>query len=63
MHFDEDQPVEIIDMGHANGGPIRVSLGLAINFGDVYHLINFHSFLKRVSVGGDFVPQLHCSSL
>lgn len=48
-------------LGMRSGGAVRVSLGLATNFADVYRLMEFAgSFLDTFPVEGDLAPRLHC---
>ena len=51
----------LADLGMQNGGAVRVSLGLATNFADVYRLVQFaQTFLDTVPVESDLPPRLHC---
>ncbi len=49
------------DLGMQSGGAVRVSLGIATNFADVYHLIQFaQTFLDTVPAETNLAPRVHC---
>ena len=51
----------LAQVGMATGGAIRVSLGLATNFADVYRFMAFATeFCDVTSVSGDLPPRLAC---
>jgi molybdenum cofactor sulfurtransferase len=54
-----DDYIELVGM--PTGGAVRVSLGLATNFADVYRFMSFASVLRDVSdVPADLPPRLAC---
>ncbi len=51
----------LADLGMQSGGAVRVSLGLATNFADVYRLVQFaQTFLDIFPGESDLPPRLHC---
>jgi len=51
----------LADLGMQSGGAVRVSLGLATNFADVYGLVQFaQTFLDTFPGESDLPPRLHC---
>ena len=51
----------LADLGMQSGGAVRVSLGLATNFADVYRLVQFaRTFLDTFPGESDLPPRLHC---
>ena len=51
----------LADLGMQSGGAVRVSLGLATNFADVYRLVQFaQTFLDTFPGESDLPPRLHC---
>jgi molybdenum cofactor sulfurtransferase len=51
----------LADLGMRSGGAIRVSLGLATNFADVYRFVQFaQTFLDTVPTERELPPRLHC---
>jgi molybdenum cofactor sulfurtransferase len=44
-----------------SGGAVRVSLGLATNFADVYYLTQFaQTFLDTIPTETNLAPRMHC---
>lgn len=51
----------LADLGMESGGAVRVSLGLATNFADVYRLVQFaRTFLDTFPGESVLPPRLHC---
>ncbi|HLH61858.1 MAG TPA: aminotransferase class V-fold PLP-dependent enzyme [Ktedonobacteraceae bacterium] len=51
----------LADLGMQSGGAVRVSLGLATNFADVYRLVQFARTFQDTFPGEiDLPPRLHC---
>jgi selenocysteine lyase/cysteine desulfurase len=51
----------LANLGMKSGGAVRVSLGLATNFADVYRLVQFaQTFLDAFPGESDLPPRLHC---
>ncbi|HZU66931.1 MAG TPA: aminotransferase class V-fold PLP-dependent enzyme [Ktedonobacteraceae bacterium] len=51
----------LADLGMQSGGAVRVSLGLATNFADVYQLVQFaRTFVDTFPGETDLPPRLHC---
>jgi molybdenum cofactor sulfurtransferase len=49
------------NLGMQSGGAVRVSLGLATNFADVYHFMQFAEiFLDTYSTESNLLPRVHC---
>jgi molybdenum cofactor sulfurtransferase len=51
----------LANLGMQSGGAVRVSLGLATNFADVYHFMHFaETFLDNIPTESDLEPRVHC---
>ncbi|HXX79754.1 MAG TPA: aminotransferase class V-fold PLP-dependent enzyme [Ktedonobacteraceae bacterium] len=51
----------LANLGMQSGGAVRVSLGLATNFADVYRFMQFAvTFLDSVPTESDLQPRVHC---
>lgn len=51
----------LANLGMQSGGAVRVSLGVATNFADVYQLVQFaHTFLNSFPIERDLAPRGHC---
>jgi molybdenum cofactor sulfurtransferase len=51
----------LADLGMQSGGAVRVSLGLATNFADVYHFTRFaQTFLDTIPTETNLAPRMHC---
>lgn len=51
----------LANLGMQSGGAVRVSLGLATNFSDVYRLVQFaRTFLDTFPAESNLPPRLHC---
>jgi selenocysteine lyase/cysteine desulfurase len=51
----------LANLGMQSGGAVRVSLGLATNFADVYRFMQFaETFLDSVPTESDLQPRVHC---
>lgn len=51
----------LANLGMQSGGAVRVSLGLATNFADVYRFMQFaDTFLDSVPTESDLQPRVHC---
>ncbi len=51
----------LANLGMQSGGAVRVSLGLATNFADVYRFMQFaETFLDNISTESNLQPRVHC---
>jgi selenocysteine lyase/cysteine desulfurase len=51
----------LANLGMQSGGAVRVSLGLATNFADVYRFMQFaETFLDNIPTESDLQPRVHC---
>jgi molybdenum cofactor sulfurtransferase len=51
----------LANLGMQSGGAVRVSLGLATNFADVYRFMQFaETFLDNIPAESDLQPRIHC---
>ncbi len=51
----------LANLGMQSGGAVRVSLGIASNFADVYRFMQFaETFLDSVPTESDLQPRVHC---
>jgi selenocysteine lyase/cysteine desulfurase len=51
----------LANLGMQSGGAVRVSLGLATNFADVYRFMQFaETFLDNIPTERDLQPRVHC---
>src|SRR5437763_3141592 len=51
----------LANLGMQSGGAVRVSLGLATNFADVYRFMQFaETFLDNIATESNLQPRVHC---
>jgi hypothetical protein len=51
----------LANLGMQSGGAVRVSLGLATNFADVYRFVQFaETFLDTFPTESNLQPRVHC---
>jgi molybdenum cofactor sulfurtransferase len=51
----------LANLGMQSGGAVRVSLGLATNFADVYRFMKFaETFLDNIATESNLQPRVHC---
>ncbi len=51
----------LANLGMQSGGAVRVSLGLATNFADVFRFMQFaETFLDNIPTESNLQPRVHC---